>query len=121
QGRPAPQYFQRACASRDGGLWLVGDGRLRRLTHDGRLLDLGLAPWGWNSITALLETKAGDLLAGTLSAGLFLLAPDGTHWQFTRQSGMSHDWVRSLCEDREGSVWVGTGGGLNAMRIRRVE
>ncbi len=121
-GNSNTDYFERACASRDGGLWLVGNQRVFKWSGAGPVKDMGPAPWGENSVTALLETKSGDLLAGTLTAGLFLLSPDGTSRQFSRQNGLSHDWVRSLCEDREGNIWVGTGGGgLDALRERTVE
>ena len=121
-GKSAENNFQRACGSRDGGLWLVGNGRVRKWTSADTLVDLGPAPWGQDSLTALLEKKSGELLVGTLDAGLFLLSPDGTHQHFTRQNGLSHDWIRCLCEDREGNIWVGTGGGgLAALRTRSIE
>src|SRR5882724_4500155 len=121
-GNPNTDYYERACASRSGGLWLVGNQRVFKWSGSGPVKDMGPAPWGENSVTAMLEAKSGDLLAGTLTAGLFVLSPDGTHRQFSRQNGLSHDWVRSLCEDREGNIWVGTGGGgLNALRERTVE
>src|SRR5258708_3245856 len=107
---------------RRGGRWLVGNQGVFKWSGSGPVKDMGPAPWGENSVTAMLEAKSGDLLAGTLTAGLFVLSPDGTHRQFSRQNGLSHDWVRSLCEDREGNIWVGTGGGgLNALRERTVE
>ena len=121
-GKENTNYFQTAVASHAGGLWLVGNERIARWNGSGPVADLGPAPWGQSFVTALLETRSGDLLAGTLNEGLFLISPDGTQQQFTRSNGLSHDWVRCLCEDREGSVWVGTGGGgLNAMRRRTVE
>ena len=121
-GQSAANNFQRACGSRDGGLWLIGNGRVRKWTSADTLVDLGPAPWGQDSLSALLEKKSGELLVGTLDAGLFLLSTNGEHQQFTRQNGLSHDWIRCLCEDREGNIWVGTGGGgLAALRTRNVE
>ncbi len=121
-GQSAENNFQRACGSRDGGLWLIGNGRVRKWTSEDTLVDLGPAPWGQDSLTALLEKKSGELLVGTLDAGLFLLYTNGTYQHFTRQNGLSHDWIRCLCEDREGNIWVGTGGGgLAALRTRSIE
>jgi signal transduction histidine kinase/ligand-binding sensor domain-containing protein len=123
QVQPDTSDVQMACASRDGGLWLMGSARVKKLIGQGTVVDLGPTPWGrLDSVTALLETKSGDLLAGTLHEGLFLLSPDGTNLHFTRQNGLSHDWVLGLCEDREGNLWVGTGGGgLDVLRRRKVE
>ena len=120
--QPDTSDVNRACASRDGGLWLTGGGRVRKLSSQGTVVDRGAAPWNQDLVTALLETKSGDLLVGTLRRGLFLLSPDGTSLHFTRQNGLSHDWVLDLCEDRERNLWVGTGGGgLNVLRRRKVE
>jgi signal transduction histidine kinase/ligand-binding sensor domain-containing protein len=121
-GQPDTNDVQRAGVNSEGGLWLLGDGRVKKWAGHGAVTNLSLAPWGQDFVTALLETKSHNLLVGTLNEGLFLLSPDGTHRQFTRQNGLSHDWVRSLCEDREGNIWVGTGeGGLDAMRVRKVK
>jgi signal transduction histidine kinase/ligand-binding sensor domain-containing protein len=121
RGQPYVTDVQRACASRDGGLWLMGS-RVKKLNGEGTVMDQGPAPWGQDFVTALLETKSGDLLVGTLREGLFLLSPGGTSLHFNPQNGLSHNWVLDLCEDREGNLWVGTGGGgLDALRKRKVE
>ena len=120
--QPDTNDVQRACASRDGGLWLMGSGRVKKMIGQGTVVDRGPAPWGLDLVTALLETKSGDLLVGTLREGLFLLSPGGTSLHFTRQNGLSHGWVLDLCEDRERNLWVGTGGGgLDVLRRRKVE
>ncbi len=120
--QPDTGNVQRACGSRNGCLWLAGSGRLKKIINQGAIVDWGSVPWGQDSVTALLETKSGDLLVGTLREGFFLLPPNGAWLHFTRQNGLSHDWVTCLCEDREGNIWVGTGGGgLNAIRRRKVE
>jgi signal transduction histidine kinase/ligand-binding sensor domain-containing protein len=122
EAQPDTGNVQRACGSRDGGLWLAGSGGLKKIINLGNIVDWGPVPWGQDTVTALLETKSGDLLVGTLQGGLFLLSPDATSLHFTRHNGLSHDWVLCLCEDREGNLWVGTGGGgLNAVRKRKVE
>jgi ligand-binding sensor domain-containing protein/signal transduction histidine kinase len=120
--QPETSDVQRACASRDGGLWLMGFGRIKKLVGQGTVVDRGPTPWGQDYVTALLETRAGNVIVGTLQNGLYLLSPDGTSLHFTRQNGLSHDWVLDLCEDREGNLWAGTGGGgLDVLRRRKVE
>ena len=63
--QPDTSDVQRACASRDGGLWLMGSGRVKKLIGQETVVDRGPAPWGSDLVTALLETKSGDLLVGT--------------------------------------------------------
>jgi len=119
---PATNFFQRACPSQDGGLWIVGNQRLKKWTERGWAKDLGQVPWGGNTPMAMVESRTGDVVVGTLESGLYIVSQDGTSRHFSRQNGLSHDWVRCLCEDREGNIWVGTGGGgLAALRARTVK
>src|SRR3979490_1399332 len=40
---------------------------------------------------------------------------------FDRPAALSQSWVRSLCEDQEGDLWVGSGsGGLVCLRAGQV-
>ncbi|EEF63194.1 sensor histidine kinase [Pedosphaera parvula] len=113
--------FQLGCAAHDGGLWLVNNGKLVKRTPDGVIKDSGYAPID-SSVTTMLEARSGELLVGTLKEGIFLILPDGSRKHLSRQNGLSGDWIRSLREDSEGNLWVGTGGGgLDAFRRRKVE
>jgi signal transduction histidine kinase/ligand-binding sensor domain-containing protein len=123
-GKSDTNNFQKACFSHDGGLWLVDTGRLKKWIPGGPIMDRGPAPWGQTFITSLAETRSGDLLAGTFEDGLYVASTNGTQRHFNRRgdSGLSSDWVRCIGEDREGSVWIGTGGGgLDALRTRKIE
>ncbi len=75
-------------------------------------------------VTALLETKAGRIWAGSLrwsdpsAGGLTLLSEDGVEFERFQHdpadpTSLSDSRIRSLAEDREGRVWVGTWAGLN--------
>jgi ligand-binding sensor domain-containing protein len=96
-------YVQGICPASDGGFWVASNGRLRK--WNGRTWgdDLGACPWGMG------ETRDGLLAAGTPDQGLFLIQPHGETRCFNRTNGFHDDWVTSLCEDREGNLWVGTG------------
>lgn len=119
---PKTNYLQRACACSDGGLWVVGNGRIRQWTEKKWGKDLGPVPWGPNTAMSMLETKSGELFVGTLEAGLYIISPDGTSRHFSRQNGLPHDWIRYVCQDVEGKLWAGTGGGgLVGLRARTVE
>ena len=78
-------------------------------------------PGAQSPVTTLLETRRGALLAGTLNEGLFVLPPGAPPLHFSRTNGLSHDWVHSLCEDHEGNIWIGTGAGLDTLRVRKVK
>ncbi len=114
-------FYQAVLPARDGGLWAVVNGAVRKF-RDGRWeLDLGQYPGAQSPVTALWETRAGTVLAGTLNEGLYLLAPGVAPLHFSRTNGLSHDWVRSVCEDHEGNIWIGTGAGLDTLRPRRLK
>ena len=121
EGSDSSDYFERVLPSRDGGLWVLGNQRLRKW-RDGRwLFELKDCPRTPGAVSALLETRAGMLLAGTLRDGLYVFNPDGPTFHFSRTNGLSHNWVRTLCEDHEGNVWVGTAAGLDGLRPRKVQ
>lgn len=108
-------------ASEDSGLWVVMEGRVRKWRERQWVEDRGDCPWEESPITTVLELRDGGLAVGTLDRGLYLLLPDHRVLHFNRSNGLPHDWVRCLCEDREGNVWAGVGsGGLVALRPARV-
>jgi ligand-binding sensor domain-containing protein/signal transduction histidine kinase len=119
-GNPA-DFFERALPTSDGGLWVLGNQRLRKW-QGGRWvaeLDAGSPPPG--TVNLLFAAGAGSVLAGTMRDGLVLLRPGSEPVHFDRATGLSHNWVRALCEDTEGNVWIGTGAGLNSLRPRKVQ
>lgn len=119
---PPPSYVEAICPRSDGGLWVISDGRLRKWSGHEWTDDLGPVPWGQGSVIAMLETRSGCLAVGTLNQGLYLIFPGRGVLHFNRANGFPHDWVRCLYEDREGTLWAGTGsGGLVALRAGKVE
>jgi ligand-binding sensor domain-containing protein len=117
-------YIQGIGASRDGGLWVASDGLLREWKNGQWVVDLGAAPWGWHDIaTVMMETRNGVLCAGTANHGLYMIFPGQmqTPLHFDRAGGFPSDWVISLCQDREGDIWSGTGAGLAMARPNNVE
>ncbi len=116
----AGDYVKGICAGMDGGLWTVGQNYLSEW-KDGHMLDQGASPLGQSSVIAMLEMKSGCLAVGTLDQGLFLIFPHRGVVHLSRANGFPDNWVRALCEDREGSLWVGTGSsGLVEVRPSRV-
>jgi signal transduction histidine kinase/sugar lactone lactonase YvrE len=117
-----PDPFVRAIfEDRDGNLWIgTEESGLSRLTG-GRISTLsereGLTQ---NHVRTIFEDAEGNLWVGT-NGGLNRLS-DGKFSNLTTQEGLSHDFVRAILEDDDGTIWIGTdGGGLNAVRNRRIE
>ncbi len=128
QGRVVPvefpenqgtNFFERVFPSADGGLWVLGDGRVRKWREGAWRGEIEAVPSSPGAINALVETQFG-LLAGTMREGLYLLRFGAKPLHFSRAEGLSHDWVRALLVDREGNCWVGTGAGFNGFRPRKV-
>ncbi|HEV8062409.1 MAG TPA: two-component regulator propeller domain-containing protein, partial [Gemmataceae bacterium] len=66
-------------------------------------------------ITALTADMQNNMWIGTGKAGLMRVR--NQQWQMlTAADGLSSNAILSLYEDREGSLWVGTSGGLDQLR-----
>jgi signal transduction histidine kinase/ligand-binding sensor domain-containing protein len=113
-------FYAAVLPSRDGALWVVRNGGVWKYRRGHWEPQLTNAPGAQTPATAMLETRDGTLLVGTLSDGLYWLMPGAAPLHFTRTNGLSHDWVRAVCEDHEGNIWVGTGAGLDTLRPRKV-
>jgi ligand-binding sensor domain-containing protein/signal transduction histidine kinase len=114
-------YIEGVCASRGGGLWIATDSRVRKWNGGVITEDRGTNLFN-SKIGAMLETQSGALAMGTSDDGLYLLFPNRSWLHFNRANGFPSDWIRCLNEDREGTLWVGTGsGGLVALRPGNVK
>lgn len=119
-GLQSSDYVKWICHSRDRSLWIITQDRLLKW-NGSRTEDFGQSPLGSSSVTTMLEMNSGGLAVGTLENGLFLIFPQRGVVHFDRAHQFPNNWVRTLCEDREGTLWVGTGtGGLVALRPSRV-
>jgi len=117
-------YVQGFCPARNGGLWVGCNGGIRRWKDGKWVVDLGTAPWGRSVMPNLLETLGGALVAGTSHDGVWLFFPKQTNappLHFNHLNGLPSDWILSLCEDREGNIWCGTGAGLAVIRPGNLE
>ena len=119
---------------RDGSVWVgTGAGGVARL-RSGHVTTFTTADGlPSNTVRDLLEDRAGGLWVGT-DQGVARLEPATALDQttngvprprrftaYTTRDGLSDNVVRSLLEDREGNVWVGTNtGGLNRLKRKQV-
>ena len=105
-------------ASRNGGIWRLMNGRVQKWKSGGLEKDYGAYPWGNSVVKAASEDSDGNLIVGTVGAGVFWYQADGKCWHISTEQGLSSPYVLSLCLDHEGDLWVGTdGNGLD--RIKR--
>ncbi len=117
-------YLQGIASSRDGGLWIASEGRLRKWKDGCWKGDYGEAPWGAQRMTTrFVEARNGTLFAGTADGGLYLFFPENKRApaHFDHANRFPSDWVISLCEDQEGNMWSGTGAGLVMLRPSNIE
>lgn len=110
-------HVRRLVDDKSGRLWAVGPDQAI-----GTPLDLrsnpALRTWrdvnGWS----VMRDRDDNLWVASLGRGLLRLSSAPSGKDLTIESlgsgvGLSHDVVRSLFEDREGNIWVGTQHGLN--------
>ena len=114
-------YIQGLCSSRDGGIWIVSDGSVKKWNGSQMTEDRGSNPCN-ATVTTMLETRSGCLAMGTTGDGLYLLFTNRAVLHFNHASGFPNDWIRGLAEDREGTLWVGAGSvGVIALRPGKVQ
>jgi len=101
-------YVRGIAATADGGAWVFCDDRIRKWKDGVWVEDRG--DWLPESLACCLELRDGTLAVGTIYSGLYLVFRDGRRpVHFDRSNGLPQNWTRFLYEDREGSLWVGTG------------
>ncbi|MGC4013823.1 MAG: two-component regulator propeller domain-containing protein [Luteolibacter sp.] len=115
--RTLPGTVVQACGAREGGLWITLDGTLFRWQPDEELRRVTALPTGpGDRVSCMLEDSTGLVWIGTLGDGLFV-----NSGRKTNRIATSNSDIWSLEEDREGNLWVATGGGgINRVRPRTV-
>lgn len=73
-----------------------------------------------NQISSMLRDSDGALWLGGPN-GIIRAANEGTEWFLpgNANSGLSHNRIRDIFQDHNGTVWVATDGGLNRFNKRR--
>ena len=106
-------------AGQNGGIWRLVDGHIQKWNWNASQpeKDLGPYPWGNATVTSACEDNDGNLIVGTLGAGVFWFEADGNCRQISKAQGLASDFVLSLCLDHGGNLWAGTdGGGLSRIK-----
>ena len=73
-----------------------------------------------NQISSMLRDADGALWLGGPN-GIIRVADEGSEWFLpgNANSGLSHNRIRDIFQDRAGTIWVATDGGLNRFDKRR--
>ena len=109
--------------SSDGFLWIGTAGGLVRF--DGFRFTRSLQPWHNTSLTddstfSILAASDGSLWIGTEGEGL-LHFQSGIFRTYTTADGLTDGFVRSVVEDSQKRIWVGTDNGLFRVVNGKVE
>jgi len=95
----------------EGRLWVGTSWGLRCYDRDLKRSDRTAI---WTEIQALMTDDHGAVWIGTSGDGLYRYV-NGETSNLRKTNGLAEDYVSSLCEDREGSIWVGTRDGLTQL------
>ncbi len=117
----ADEEFLGMASGREGALWIITKQRVRKYQGT-RLLEQWKGTLTKFGVWQAREDSHGALWIATMADGLHRLSPDG-HWRhLRRENGLPTNEVRTVFEDREGTIWAGTnGGGLLSLRPRVVQ
>ncbi|HYI11843.1 MAG TPA: two-component regulator propeller domain-containing protein [Thermoanaerobaculia bacterium] len=96
---------------RDGTVWLGTNQGLRNVRNGALTSEVVL---DGEQVTTVLRDSDATLWAGTYSNGLFRIA-GGNVDQFTTAAGLLNNSIRSLFEDAEKNLWVGSNGGVECL------
>ena len=99
----------------DGSLLIAYDGGIRRLLRTARMVYPFPSSMQPLYARQMLHDRNGGLWVATSARGL-LRVRQGVMDFFSQSDGLSGDIVTALFEDREGTIWVATSGGLDRFR-----
>lgn len=122
------QTVQAFAQSSDGYLWIGTSGGLLRFdgAHFAEYSRENTAAFAENSVFCLTAGRDGVLWIGTEGGGLIRLS-HGTFRLFSGEDGLLDGFIRSVIEDRNGRIWIGTDSGLfklansSAEKVTRVD
>ncbi|KAB7764323.1 sensor histidine kinase [Xanthomonas maliensis] len=117
----APSGMVALAQTRDGYIWVVGNGGLFRF--DGvefeRIRQVGGIQLPVAQVYGLWARPGGGLWVNYLFGGLSFIGEDGSLHNYSSAEGLPPNTVMSFAEDAAGIMWVGTTRGLYRLHGRR--
>jgi PAS domain S-box-containing protein len=102
----------------DGSLLVSATGGIYQCEHETFSLVIPTPIPGSDFFVALGEDRDGNIWAGSYLSGLVRRTPPaagGTLSTYTKKMGLAGNYISDVCEDNEGSLWIGTEVGLNRL------
>jgi ligand-binding sensor domain-containing protein/signal transduction histidine kinase len=113
----ADSEFETLYLDRDQSVWIGASAHLFHI-RSGAAQPVEFAQLPKVRIRTLLRGRKGDWWVGTGGAGIVHISHGKTE-RFDAERGLCNDFVRAILESRDGSVWVGTDGGLTHITAKR--
>ena len=101
-------------ADADGTVWIGTAGGPYRI-EGGRAVAATAGPWSRGNNPSLMVDRAGTVWVGSVAEGV-VRVEGATESHLTVEDGLPNARVSALFEDREGSLWIGTNGGLARLK-----
>jgi signal transduction histidine kinase/ligand-binding sensor domain-containing protein len=112
---PGPQMpvapVRAVCEDRHHNLWIAGYAGVVKLS-EGKLTQVVPARVLDGNVIATMLADSRDHLWIGGSLGLLEVSPSGAVRRYTAADGLPDPFVRALCEDRDGNIWLGGNAGL---------
>jgi PAS domain S-box-containing protein len=121
-GPPGTEHLSvLAAPAREGGIWVLTPGQLRRFRADGTITTMQVPEVP--DFRQMMEDPAGGIWIASASQGVARLLPHGSAWDvqsLTSSNGLAQNSIWSLLLDQEGNYWVGSSsGGLHRLSPRQ--
>lgn len=95
----------------DGTAWIGGNNGLFFIKNN-KVQKFSLLPAGCSARSFLIDKK-GNTWIGTNGQGLYCIS-GGRITHYDDRHGITHNYIHTLYEDKNGIIWIGTGNGLNS-------
>jgi ligand-binding sensor domain-containing protein len=113
----ADSEFETLYLDRDQSVWIGASAHLFHI-RSGAAQPVEFAQLPKVRIRTLLRGRKSDWWVGTGGAGIVHIFHGKTE-RFDAERGLCNDFVRAILESRDGSIWVGTDGGLTHITAKR--